>query len=324
MGSKKLKAIASRGTAKIQVANPDKYRELAKERFDWVNQSMLKMTLEVYGTAAILDMVNIKGGFPTRNWQTGQFEDWRRIDKSTTPMGWPKNNRACAPYCLTPGCRDVEVKEGPYQGAHSDIEWETIYAFGSQCGVDKMEAIIAAGQICDEFGSDTMSTGMTIGFAMECFEKGLIGSKDTDGVELRFGNDAAMVTMLQKIANQEGFGKELARGTKRLSELIKGSEPFAMHAKGLELGGYECRGFNGQALQFAISTVGGSHHAYGIPARQEIPDGSGLNVEGKGEYVKTGGRVGHFRCNRQFQDVDRADPPDPPSRWLPLYLRFRY
>jgi len=131
-----------------------------------------------------------------------------------------------------------------------------------------------------------MTAGMTIGFAMECFEKGLIGLKDTDGIELRFGNDEAMIAMLKKLVNQEGFGKQLAKGTKRLSEEIKGSEAFAMHAKGMELGGYECRGLNGQALQFAVSTRGGCHHAFGLPARAEAFDGTRLEIEGKGEYVK--------------------------------------
>ena len=201
-------------------------------------------------------------------------------------MGWPEKVRPCGPYCPTAGTREVTIKEGPYKGAHSDIEWEAIYAFGSQCGVDKMEAIIAASQICDEFGIDNMTAGITIGFAMECFEKGLIGLRDTDGIELRFGNDGAMIAMLKKIAKLEGFGKELAKGTKRLSEEIKGSEGFAMHAKGMEFGGYECRGLNGQALQFAISARGGCHHAYGLPARAETMDGSRLNVEGKGEQVK--------------------------------------
>ena len=279
------------GDGEIEIPDKDKFesvkseivRRLKTDGREWADR------WRRYETASDLQMLNAAGILPTRNWQTGQFEDWWRIDKSTTPMGWPKNNRACAPYCLTPGCRDVEVKEGSYKGAHSDIEWETIYAFGSQCGVDKMEAIIAAGQICDEFGIDTMSTGMTIGFAMECFEKGLIGLKDTDGIELRFGNDEAMIAMLKKIVNQVGFGKELAKGTKRLSGEIKGSEPFAMHAKGVEFGGYECRGLNGQALQFAISPMGGSHHAYGVPARSEIIDGSRLEIKGKGKYVRNAG-----------------------------------
>jgi len=140
---------------------------------------------------------------------------------------------------------------------------------------------------CDEYGIDTMTAGVTIGFAMECFEKGLIGPNDTDGIELRFGNDQAMIAMLKKMANQEGFGKQLLKGTRALSEEIKGSEAFAMNVKGMEFGGYECRGLNGQALQFAISARGACHHAYGLPARTEAYDGTRLDVESKGKVVKT-------------------------------------
>ncbi|NNG07340.1 MAG: aldehyde ferredoxin oxidoreductase, partial [Desulfobacteraceae bacterium] len=189
-------------------------------------------------------------------------------------------------YCPTPGCREVEVKDGPYKGAHSDIEWETVYGFGTSCGVDKMEAVIAASQICDEYGVDTITAGVTIGFAMECFEKGLIHEKDTDGIELRFGNDEAMIAVLKKMVKQEGFGKQIFKGTMRLSQEIKGSEAFAMHTKGMEFGGYECRGLNGQALQFAIDNRGGCHHGYGLPARMEVFDNTRLDVAGKGEYVK--------------------------------------
>jgi aldehyde:ferredoxin oxidoreductase len=149
-----------------------------------------------------------------------------------------------------------------------------------------MEAVIAAGQICDEYGVDTITAGVTIGFAMECFEKGLIDTQDTGGIELRFGNDEAMVSVLKKMVKQEGFGKQIAKGTMRLSKEIKGSETFAMHAKGMEFGGYECRGANGQALQFAIDNRGGCHHGYGLPARMEIFDNTRLEVVGKGEYVK--------------------------------------
>ena len=286
MGSKKLKGMVVAGDGQVDIADPDRLNKLKREIAGKLKTDWRKWADEWrrYETAADLELTNQEGIIPTRNWNTGQFEGWRGIDKSTTPMGWPENNRACGPYCLTPGCRDVEVKEGPYKGAHSDVEWETIYAFGSNCGIDKMEAILAASQICDEFGIDTMTCGITIGFAMECFEKGLIGLEDTGGIDLRFGNDKALIAALKKIVNQEGFGRELAKGSKRLSEQIKGSEAFAMHAKGMELGGYECRGLNGQALQFAISTRGGCHHAYGLPARAEVVDGTRLNVKGK--YVK--------------------------------------
>jgi len=288
MGSKKLKGIVVTGDGEVEISDKDKFeavkRDIAKKlKTDWKKWAD---EWRRYETAADLQITNEAGIIPTRNWQTGQFEGWQGIDKSTTPMGWPEKNRPCAPYCLTPGSCYVEVKEGPYKGAHSDIEWETIYAFGSQCGVDKMEAIIAASQICDEYGLDTMTAGITIGFAMECFERGLLGVRDTDGIELRFGNDAAMMAALKKLVHQEGFGKQLAKGTKKLSEEIRGSEEFAMHVKGMELGGYECRGLNGQALQFAIDNRGGCHHGYGLPARAEILDGTRLNIEGKGEYVR--------------------------------------
>ena len=240
-----------------------------------------------YETASDLATMNDLGLLPTRNWQAGQFKGWQGIDKSTTPMGWPQEGRTCGPFCPTPGCRDVEVKSGPYKGAHSDIEWETIYGFGSSCGVNKMEAVIAASQICDEYGIDTITAGVTIGFAMECFEKGLIDKQYTDGIDLRFGNDEAMIALLKKMVKQEGFGKQISKGTMRLSKEIAGSEAFAMHAKGMEFGGYECRGANGQALQFAIDNRGGCHHGYGLPARTEIFDNTRLNVAGKGEYVKT-------------------------------------
>ncbi len=288
MGSKKLKGLVVAGSGKVNISHQDRF-EAAKGQIVQRLKTDLRQWGESwrrYETAADLQTTNELGIVPTRNWQKGQFESWQGIDKSTTPMGWPEKVRPCGPYCPTAGTREVTIKEGPYKGARSDIEWETVYAFGSQCGVDKMEAIIAASELCDEFGIDSMTAGITIGFAMECFEKGLIGLKDTEGIELRFGNDQAMIGMLRKLVKQEGFGKELAKGTKRLSEEIKGSEGFAIHAKGMELGGYECRGLNGQALQFAISARGGCHHAYGLPARAETMDGSRLKVEGKGEQVK--------------------------------------
>jgi aldehyde:ferredoxin oxidoreductase len=288
MGSKNLKGLVVTGgrqgkadpEEKISRLNQEVAGLLKSEHKGWAEQ------WRRYETAADLEVMNKLGMLPTRNWQTGQFDGWRGIDKSTTPMGWPQKGRACGPFCPTPGCRDVEVKGGPYRGARSDIEWETVYGFGTSCGVDKMEAVIAAGQICDEYGVDTITAGVTIGFAMECFEKGLIDKNDTDGIDLRFGNDEAMIAVLNKMVKQEGFGKQIAKGTMRLSEEIKGSEAFAMHAKGMEFGGYECRGSNGQALQFAIDNRGGCHHGYGLPARMEVFDNTRLDVAGKGEYVK--------------------------------------
>lgn len=288
MGAKNLKGMVVSATSNQMTDYGEKTSALNKEIAGFLKGEHKGWAerWRRYETASDLATMNDLGLLPTRNWQTGQFEGWQGIDKSTTPMGWPKKGRACGPYCPTPGCRDVEVEGGPYKGAHSDIEWETIYGFGSSCGVGKMEAVIAASQLCDEYGVDTITAGVTIGFAMECFEKGLIDKQDTDGIELRFGDDEAMIAVLNKMVKQEAFGKQISKGTMRLSKEIAGSEAFAMHAKGMEFGGYECRGANGQALQFAINNRGGCHHGYGLPARTEIFDNTRLDVAGKGEYVK--------------------------------------
>ena len=288
MGSKRLKGFVVTGSDKVEIADEEGLEAVKKEITRLLKTDLKKWadSFRRYETARDLETTNALGILPARNWRAGQFEGWRGLDKSTTPMGWPKRGRSCGPYCPTPGCREVEIKEGPYKGAHSDVEWETIYAFGSSCGIDKMDAVIAAGQICDEFGIDTMTAGVTIGFAMECFERGLLNQKDTDGIDLRFGNDTAMIAMLKKIVNQDGFGRQLVKGTKKLSQEIEHSDAFAMQAKGLELGGYECRGLNAQALQFAINNRGGCHHGYGLPARLEASDGTQLEIVGKGKYVK--------------------------------------
>ncbi len=288
MGSKNLKGMVVTANSDQKTVHGEKISALNKEIAGLLKTEHKGWaeSWRRYETAADLETMNELGLLPTRNWQTGRFEGWRGIDKSTTPMGWPEKGRVCGPFCPTPGCRDVEVKDGPYKGAHSDIEWETIYGFGSSCGIDKMEAVIAASQICDEYGVDTITAGVTIGFAMECFEKGLIDKKDTDGIDLRFGNAGAVIAVLNKMVKQEGFGKQISKGTMRLSKEIRDSEAFAMHAKGMEFGGYECRGANGQALQFAIDNRGGCHHGYGLPARMEMFDNTRLDVAGKGEYVK--------------------------------------
>jgi aldehyde:ferredoxin oxidoreductase len=288
MGSKKLKGIIIRGDEKTEVGDRDGFEKIRKEIAERVKENTKWAdSWRRYGTRGNFDTLNKLGLLPTRNWQGGTFEAADRLSFASHEKEWTWQNRACGPFCPTPCSLYMEVNKGLYQGAHCDgPEYETLYAFGPNCGVDKLEAIIAADQICDENGIDSISAGLSIGFAMECFEKGLIGTKDTDDVELRFGDDQAMVAMLNRIVHQEGFGQLLSEGVRRASKEIKGSGPFAMEAKGMELGGYECRGANGQALQFAINNRGGDHHGYGWVALIEALEGTRLQVEGKGEQVK--------------------------------------
>lgn len=288
MGSKKLKGMVIYGDEEIEVGDGDAFEKIRKDILGRTKENKEWATLwRRYGTRGSFDIVDKLGLLPTRNWQAGTFEGAERLSFPSHEKEWTWQNRACGPFCPTPCSLYMETEKGPYQGTHCDgPEYETIYAFGPNCGVDKLDAVVAANQICDEQGIDTMSAGSSIAFAMECFEKGLIGREDTDGIELRFGDHQAMIAMLKKIASQEGFGLLLSEGVRRASQEIRGSESFAMQVKGLELGGYECRGANGQALQFAINNRGGCHHGYGWVARVEALEGTRLQVKGKGEQVE--------------------------------------
>jgi aldehyde:ferredoxin oxidoreductase len=286
MGSKRLKGIAIISEKKLETASLDQFKKIKEKILNTVKkESEWAKFRRNYGTGADMDSMNELGIVPTRNWQGGTFSHIEKL--CTTTQGWPRRNITCGPNCPAPCAHLIKIGKGPYEGAQCDgPEYETIYAFGSQCGIDRFDAIVAAGQVCDEYGIDTMSAGMAIGFAMECFERGLINEEDTGGIQLRFGDDRAMIAMLNKLVKEEDLGKILARGVRYTSEKIPGSSGFAMHAKGLELGGYECRGSWGQALQFAVDARGGCHHGYGLPARVENVKGIGMKLEGKGQMVK--------------------------------------
>jgi len=152
--------------------------------------------------------------------------------------------------------------------------------------LSRFDAVVAAAEICDEYGIDTITAGLTVSFLMECFKKGLINTSQTDGLKLEFGDDDAVMACLKKIVNREGVGYLWGEGTRRLASQIPGSSGFAMHCKGLEMGGYECRGFFGQALEFAVNPKGGDHHGMGLPARTEAADGTNLQIKGKGARLK--------------------------------------
>lgn len=288
MGSKNLKGIVLSGSREIPVYDQAIFdqakaaiRENVKNKPKWVEDR------KRYGTGGDISSLNELGILPTRNWQTGMFGGIKGIDLVQLEQIWPRKNVPCGPYCINPCAHMVEIDRGPWKGAKTEgPEYETIYAFGSNCGVDQFDAIVAAGQICDEYGIDTMSCGVTVAFAMECYEKGLIGKKETGGLDLKFGNAEAMVKAAESMAKREGLGLLFGDGVRKASEKIPGSVGFAMHCKGLEFGGYEVRGLWGQGLQMALSSRGGCHHAYGLPARDPDDIKNGTQVEGKGNLLK--------------------------------------
>jgi len=259
MGSKNLKAIASKGTLDIPIADPDAYKQEAKQRFDWVNQSLLKMTLEVYGTATMVDLVNVKGGIPTRNWQTGVFENAEKINGQAINDNILVKRKPCFACPIHCG-RVSEIKEGPFKSKGEGPEYETLSSFGTMCGVDNLEAITLAHFLCNEYGIDTISAGNTVGFAMECYQRGILKDEDLDGMDFSWGNAQLIVDIVHKIGEREGIGNLLAEGTMRMAETLgNDSRRFAMNVKGLELPGYDSRAAKITGLAYAVANRGGDH-----------------------------------------------------------------
>ena len=257
MGSKNLKAIASRGKMRIELAEPEKYRELAKERRGWVDQSLLKMTLEVFGTTAILDMVNQRGGLPSRNWQTGYVEQYDKINGEAINDTILVEGKACFACPIACG-RVSDIKEGKYASKGEGPEFESIGAFGSMCDIYDLNAITLAHFLCNEYGLDTISCGSTIAFAMEAVEKGILTGEEWSTT--KFGNADAIIELVHKIGKREGIGDFLAEGSKVMSEKLgQDSERFAMHVKGLELPAYDSRAAKITGLAYATANRGGDH-----------------------------------------------------------------
>lgn len=259
MGSKNLKAIAVAGSRKLQLADKEAFKEAAGAASDLINESLLKMTLEVYGTVMVIDMVNVKGGLPTRNWQTGVCSYTDDINGPAINESILTGRKACFACPIACG-RVTCIESGPFAAKGEGPEYESVGVFGPMCDVNDLAPITHAHILCNDYGLDTISTGSTIAFAMECFEKGILKPADADGLELKFGDAESMVDMVHKIAKREGLGDLLAEGTKRVSEKLgQGSERFAMHVKGLELACYDCRATKITGLSFATANRGGDH-----------------------------------------------------------------
>ncbi|WP_300465390.1 aldehyde ferredoxin oxidoreductase family protein [Desulfobacula sp.] len=292
MGSKNLKAIAVRGSDKIQIADKDKLKQAKKVFTTAMNDSeVLYPAFAKLGTGMVVDHTCHMGIFPTKNYTTtGEYDPIEKIgvavqtDRTVT-------REHC--YGCPVGCSQVKLaKTGDYAGTLSEgPEFETMYSFGGVTGVENIDAIIAADRLADEMGFDTMSSGVSIAFAMELYEKGILTKEDTGGIELNFGNDKAMMTILKQMSYREGLGGLLADGSKIAAQKIgKGSEKYAMHVKGLELPAYDVRGAKAHGLNYATSFTGADHcrgyafqEVFGIPIPKEVDR---FAAKGKGELTK--------------------------------------
>jgi len=260
MGSKNVKAVAVSGNIKLAIDDDVRFKAIVRSCRQKIAAHPLvgkKGSFPRVGTMHTVDLTQETGTLPSQNWQenTSTQSDFVGSEDFEKFIVRPRACFGCPIGCSRETRVEVDgdeiITEGP--------EYETIYAFGANCGIDDPQIIVAADQLCDEYGMDTISCGGVIGFAMECFEKELLSETDTDGLTLQFGNKHALVEMIHRIGKREGIGRLLSEGVKRAATKIKGSEFFAIHVKGLELPGYDPRGMKGQALTYALSDRGGCH-----------------------------------------------------------------
>jgi aldehyde:ferredoxin oxidoreductase len=283
MGSKNLKAIVTRGSGYVKVFDPEGFRRALQLAFRAVRMSSETTLLRQEGTANILEIINVMGALPTRNFQRGQFEYAENISGGAFRENhWVKDYAcfgcpiACGKY--TKRLDDGKFVEGP--------EYETIFAMGANCAIGDGEMIIRLNWLCDEYGLDTISAGGVIGFVMEMFERGIISAADLDGISPRFGDGESALALAEKMARVEGCGEWLAQGVACIAERYPQAQPFAMHVKGLEMPAYHPNAAKGTALAYAISERGACH-LRGAPLG-ELFSGSAdpLSIEGKPQLFR--------------------------------------
>jgi len=260
MGSKKLKAIVCSGKGKFELADPSSFKSIAKRQVDLLDESMLKVGFEAFGTNMVADMVNARGGYPTLNWQKGVFEEIEEVNGMALNEKVLEKGVSCFACPIACG-RGTRIKEGKWAGHKGEgPEYESANMLGAACGIFDMNVITMANYLCNEYGIDTISAGSTIAFALECYDKGILTREMTGDQELKFGDPDIVIDLVKKIAAREGIGDLLAEGSRTVArKLGKGAEHFAMNVKGMELPAYDPRAAKICGLAYVTANRGGDH-----------------------------------------------------------------
>jgi aldehyde:ferredoxin oxidoreductase len=285
MGSKKLKAVLVSGSKKVRVADPDALKFFVGETRKKLNESPItSQALPKFGTNVLVNVINTHGLLPIRNFQEGTSPDADGVSGETLTEKVLKKRSAC--YGCPIGCgrktaTPNESGDGP--------EYETVFALGPECGVFDIEKVTEANYLCNDYGLDTISTGVTIGCAMELSQRGILCEK------IEFGDGEIVKSLVPMIANREGIGDSLAEGSKRFAGSL-GSPEYSMSVKGMELPAYDPRGSQGMGLAYATSNRGGCHlrgymigwEVLGVPKLIDRFNWSGkadLLVRGQNQYA---------------------------------------
>lgn len=296
MGSKKLKAVTVKGSGKYQPARPDNLASLNKALRQKLEDSYLIQALSAQGTNSSLDLGMMLGDVPVKNWQLGYWEEAEQINGTALAEGIQVGVGTC--YACPVACkREVAVPNGPYATERGPgPEYETVASFGTMCLVSDPEAIAHLNSLCNRHGLDTISCGATIALAIECYEKGLLNDKDTNGLALKWSDPALLIELVNQIAAHQGLGQKLAQGSAKLAQEL-GAEALQTTVKGLESPMHDPRAWYGLGLAYATS-IRGSCHVSSLTMLVEqgasIFPGTGLGEDvyqgqtgqGKAEMVK--------------------------------------
>ena len=276
MGSKNLKAIAVRGTHDIVPAKPDEFMDMVIEFHERMKGPATRK-YRTLGTAENVLVHNSLYCMPTRNYNNSHFEEAEKVSGEILNERFVAKIIGCS-SCAMRCEHEVVVPEGPYKGTMTRMEYETLWAMGPYCGIDRLDAIIKGMELANYYGMDAISAGVIVGFAMDCYENGILSKKDLGGIEANFGNSQALLQLLEKMGKREGIGDILADGVRSAGEKIgKGAEKLAQHIKGLEVTGYDLRCLKTAALGFAVSFRGADHNRHGAYA---------FDVKGKVDRLK--------------------------------------
>lgn len=268
MGSKNLKALAVRGTKPLEVADMTGLLKYSHE-LNTECQGKGTETYRLYGTPAFLEMADVLGTSPTRNAQQSSDPELAKgLGGKYIKDTYEPKTMAC--HACPIACDHISSLKYQYKGATVSIERESLYALGLMTGIGNFESVARANEFCDRYGMDTISAGLTVSWAMECYQKGILTKKDTDGLELNFGDEGALMEVLRKIVYREGLGNLLAEGSRMASQKLgKGSERFTYQGNGLEIPHFDLRGMKCSALGFMTSTRG-AHHMTSSPYVYEL------------------------------------------------------
>lgn len=291
MGSKNLKAIAVRGTKDITVAKPEEFLDMVRE----FHERMKGPAAQKYRTIGSTENLMIQNAMfcmPTRNFNNAHFEYADHVSGELLNEHYVAKIIACN-SCAMRCEHEAVVREGPYKGSMARIEYDNLWALGPNCGVDKLDSIIRAAELCNYYGLDAQSTGVAISFLMDCHEKGLLSHEQLEGIDPHFGNAEAVVQLIEKIGNRDGIGATLADGVKAAAEKIgKDSSQLAQHIKGLEVSGYDLRCLKTTALGFAVSFRGADHSRSGA-----------FTVDLKGKVDRMKAEKGRGKIVKDLEDV---------------------